>query len=184
MSLGYLCCLDYTWIRISSLFFCPASVNLWNPFPCYSLPLCCFSHPFRFRSISIHKAAFIAYTYRRGRGRGGQRVFLGNLKLFRKGQGEFLTDEAGGGGVLIFSPLIKKGSIFLWIFFIKEDHPNCSMLVESFLAHLLYKYTPYRTFIINIKASVFIVKQLQNFNEKFNLSSTGKLPILLCLAVK
>ena len=28
-----------------------------------------------------------------------------------------------------------------------------------------------------------MVKQLQKFNEKFNLSSTGKLPIFLCLAV-
>ena len=57
----------------------------------------------------------------------------------------------------------------MWIFLIKEDHPNCSMLEERLLAHWLYKYSPYRTFIINIKSSVFIVKQLQNFNEKFNL---------------
>ena len=69
---------------------------------------------------------------------------------------------------------MRQGSIF----FIKEDRPNCSMLEESLLAHLLYKYTPYRK-----KSRVFIVKQLQNFNEKFNLSSTRKLPIFLCLAV-
>ena len=45
----------------------------------------------------------------------------------------------------------------------KEDHPNCSMLEALLLAHLLYKYTPYRTFIINIKAKCFYCKA----NTKF-----------------
>ena len=45
------------------------------------------------------------------------------------------------------------------------------MLEERLLAHLLYKYTPYRTFIINIKVKCFYCKAttVQNFNEKFNL---------------
>ena len=59
------------------------------------------------------------------------------------------------GGLLIFSPLTKKGIIFFLIFFIKEDHPNYSMLEESLLAYLLYKYSLYRTFIINIKVKSF-----------------------------
>ena len=46
------------------------------------------------------------------------------------GREDFLTDE---GGVLI-----KKGSIILWIFLIK-DHLNYSMLEDSLLAYLLYK---------------------------------------------
>ena len=51
----------------------------------------------------------------------------------------------------------------------------------------------YRTFIITKKVKCFYCKanyfysvsqqQLQNFNEKFNLSFTGKLPLFLCLAV-
>ena len=110
-----------------------------------------------------------------------------------RGTGEdFLTDEGGGrGGVAkCFSPLIKKASIILWIFLIKEGHLNNSMLEDSLLAYLLYKYTLNRTFIINIKVKCFYYKaniafksthlQLQNFNEKFNLSLTGKLPIFLC----
>ena len=90
----------------------------------------------------------------------------------------------------LFSPLIKKGSIILWMFLIKEGHLNNSMLEDSLLAYLLYKYTLYRTFIINIKVKCFYYKanigfksahlQAQNFNEKFNLSLTGKLPIFLC----
>ena len=49
----------------------------------------------------------------------------------------------------------------------------------------------YRTFIITKKVKCFYCKanyfysvsqqQLQNFNEKFNLSLTGKLPLFLCL---
>ena len=73
------------------------------------------------------------------------------------------------------------------MFLIKEGHLNNSMLEDSLLAYLLYKYTLYRTFIINIKVKCFYYKafksthlQLQNFNEKVNLSLTGKLPILLC----
>ena len=51
----------------------------------------------------------------------------------------------------------------------------------------------YRTFIITKKVKCFHCKancfysvsqqQLQNVNEKFNLSLTGKLPLFLCLAV-
>ena len=41
---------------------------------------------------------------------------------------------------------------------IKQDHPNCSMLEGSLLAHLLYKYTPYRIFIINVKVKCFYCK--------------------------
>ena len=76
------------------------------------------------------------------------------------------------------------------MFLIKEGHLNNSMLEDSLLAYLLYKYTLYSTFIINIKVKCFYYKaniafksthlQLQNFNEKFNLSLTGKLPIFLC----
>ena len=55
------------------------------------------------------------------------------------GEEDFLTDE---GGLLNFCPpLIKKGSIILWIFLIKEDHLNYSMLEDSLLAYLLYNYT-------------------------------------------
>ena len=114
--------------------------------------------------------------YTAGGGEGGQ----GGRLL------KFLTDK-------FFSPLIKKGSIILWIFFIKEDHPNYSTLEENLLAYFLY---PRNTLFTGLslllkKSSVFIVKpilllsqqQLQNFNKKFNLSLTGKMPILLCLAV-
>ena len=51
----------------------------------------------------------------------------------------------------------------------------------------------YRTFIITKKVKCFYCKancfysvsqqQLQNVNEKFNLSLTGKLPLFLCLAI-
>ena len=77
-------------------------------------------------------------------------------------------------------------------FFIKEDYLNYSMVKESLLAYLLDKYTLYRTLTINITFKCFYCKankllssqqQLQNFNEKFNLSLTGKLPLFLCLAV-
>ena len=76
------------------------------------------------------------------------------------------------------------------MFLVKEGHLNNSILEDSLLAYLLYEYTLYRTFIINIKVKCFYYKaniafksthlQLQNFNEKFNLSLTGKLPIFLC----
>ena len=74
-------------------------------------------------------------------------------------------------------------------FFVKEDHPNYSMLEENLLAYFLY---PRNTLFTGLsllikKPSVFIVKlsqqQLQTFNKKFNLSLTGKMPISLCLAV-
>ena len=110
-----------------------------------------------------------------------------------RGEQDFLTDEGGGGGgglLNFFSPLIKKASIILWMFLLKEGHLNNSMLEDSLLAYLLYKYTLYSTFIINIKVKCFYYKaniafksthlQVQNFNEKFNLSLTGKLPIFLC----
>ena len=58
---------------------------------------------------------------------------------------------------------------------------------------LLFLKGFYRTFIITKKVKCFYCKancfyslsqqQLQNFNEKFNLSLTGKLPLFLCLAV-
>ena len=110
-----------------------------------------------------------------------------------RGEQDFLTDEGGGGGgglLNFFSPLIKKASIILWMFLLKEGHLNNSMLEDSLLAYLLYKYTLYSTFIINIKVKCFYYKaniafkstrlQVQNFNEKFNLSLNGKLPIFLC----
>ena len=64
-----------------------------------------------------------------------------------------------GGLLNFFSPLIKKGSMILWILLIKEDHLNYSMLEDSLLAYLLYKYTLYRTFIINnyYKSQVFLL---------------------------
>ena len=70
----------------------------------------------------------------------------------RGGGGRGILTDEGGGGVLLnfFSPLTKKGSIILWILLIKEDHLNYSMLEDSLLAYLLYKYTLHRTFIINI----------------------------------
>ena len=75
----------------------------------------------------------------------------------RGGEEDFLTDE-GGVAIFLFSPLFKKGSIILWIFFIKEGHLNYSMLEDSLLAYLLYKYTLHRTFIINIKVKCFYCK--------------------------
>ena len=90
-----------------------------------------------------------------------------------RGEQDFLTDEGGGGGgglLNFFSPLIKKASIILWMFLLKEGHLNNSMLEDSLLAYLLY-----RTFIINIKVKCFYYKaniafksihlQVQNFNE-------------------
>ena len=75
----------------------------------------------------------------------------------------------GGGGVAkFFSPLIKKASIILWMFLIKEGHLNNSMLEDSLLAYLPCKYTLYRTFIINIKVKCFYYKanrELKNHDE-------------------
>ena len=70
-------------------------------------------------------------------------------------------------------------------FFIKEDHPNYSMLEESLPAYLLYKYTLNRTFLFNIKVKCFIVKLIsfKSTTTDFNLSLTGKLPVFLCLTV-
>ena len=62
------------------------------------------------------------------------------------------------------------------------------MLEESFLACFINKLFTGLSLLIS-KSSVFIVKwlslsqqQLQNFNEKFNLPLTEKLPIFQCLA--
>ena len=99
-------------------------------------------------------------------GGGGQRVFLGNLKLFGKGQGELTKIfHRGweGGGANFFSTYEKRKHYFVDFFLIKEDHPNCSMLEALLLAHLLYKYTPYRNFIINIKAKCFYCKATTKF---------------------
>ena len=49
-----------------------------------------------------------------------------------------------------FSPLIKKASIILWMFLVKEGHLNNSMLEDSLLAYLPYKYTLYSVFIIRL----------------------------------
>ena len=67
------------------------------------------------------------------------------------------------------------------------------MLDENLLAYFLYpRNTLFTGLSLSIKKpSVFIVKlilllsqqELQNFNKKFNLSFTGKMPIFLCLAV-
>ena len=70
------------------------------------------------------------------------------------------------GVAIFFPPLIKKGILFLCFFFMKEDHPNYSMLEESLLAYLLYKYTLYRTFIINVKVTVFLLKSLFLLSEQ------------------
>ena len=122
-----------------------------------------------------------------GQGRGGgaqaQQIFS---NFWDNGDWpKFLTEEAVVGN--FFSPFIIKGSIVLWIFFIKEDYLNYFMLEESLPAYLLYKNTLYRTFIINGKVKCFQLlsqQQLLNFNEKFNLSLTGKLPLFLYLAVQ
>ena len=80
-----------------SLFFCQASVNLWTPFPFYSLPLRCFSHPFLFRFVSIHKAAFIMYTAGGGGGGRGAKGFSGKSHDQNKGDlPKFLTHWRGG----------------------------------------------------------------------------------------
>ena len=50
-----------------------------------------------------------------GRGGGGGRVFLGDHKLFGKGQGEFTRRGEGRG--LIFSPLIEERKHF-FVFFL------------------------------------------------------------------
>ena len=85
--------------------------------------------------------------------------------------------KVGGGGLLIFFfiHLLKKASIILWMRLLKEGHLNNSMPEDSLLAYLVYKYTLYRTFIINIKVKCFYYKaniafksthlQVQNFNE-------------------
>ena len=87
-----------------------------------------------------------------------------------------------------FLHLLEEEVLFCG-FFVKEDHPNYSMLEENLLAYFLY---PLNTLFIGLsllikKAVVFIVKlsqqQLQNSNKKFNFSLTGKMPISLCLAV-
>ena len=58
-----------------------------------------------------------------------------------------------------FLQLLKRNHFFVF-FFIKDDDPNYSMIEERLLAYLLYKYTLYRTFIINIKVTVFLLKSL------------------------
>ena len=78
--------------------------------------------------------------------------------MFTTGAGQIGTKW----GMLIFfppgahfgllSPLIKKGSIILWIFLIKEDHVNYSMHEESLLAYL------HLLLLIKKKSSVFIVR--------------------------
>ena len=76
------------------------------------------------------------------------------MEIDKGGLPKLLTDEKGVAN--FFPPLVKKGIIFLWIFFfIKEDHPNYSMLEESLPAYLLYKYTLNRTFLFNIKVKCF-----------------------------
>ena len=59
----------------------------------------------------------------------------GDLKFFGKRQRWGVTkifDRRRGGLLIFFSPLTKKGIFFfLDFFFIKEDHPNYSMLEES-----------------------------------------------------
>ena len=95
-------------------------------------------------------------------GGGGERIFGEDLKFFFEGvEGggyqNFVTDEEGVAN--FFPPLyIKIRSIVLWIFLTKEDHLNYSMLEESLLPYLLYKYTLYRTFITNIKVKCFYCK--------------------------
>ena len=78
------------------------------------------------------------------------------MEIDKGGLPKLLTDEKGVAN--FFPPLVKKGIIFLWIFFIKEDHPNYSMLEESLPAYLLYKYTLNRTFLFNIKVKCFYCK--------------------------
>ena len=153
MSLGYLCCVDW-WLNSDSLHVLYPSVDFsarppltYGPhFPVTPFPSV--ASLIHFGSASFQFTKLHSLCIPQGEGKRGQRVFMGNLKLFGKGQGEwpkFLTDE-GRGEVLFFSPLIKKRKHYFVDFFnlIKEDHPSCSMLEESLLAHLLYKYTPYR----------------------------------------
>ena len=181
MSLGYLCCLDW-WLNSDSLHVLYPSVDFsarppltYGPhFPVTPFPFV--ASLIHFWSSSFQFTRLHSLCIPQGEGEGGKGFFWEISNYLERDKGELTKIfDRRGGGVLIFSPLIKTRKLF---FFIKEDRPNCSMLEESLLAHLLYKYTPYRR-----KSSVFIVKQLQNFNEKFNLSSTRKLPIFLCLAV-
>ena len=79
-----------------------------------------------------------------------------------------------------------------------NEHSKHNYFVSPLAWHLTRNSLPflngfYRTFIITKKVKCFHCKancfysvsqqQLQNFNEKFNLSLTGKLPLFLCLAV-
>ena len=88
----------------------------------------------------------------------------GNWKLTRGFTKIF--DRRRGGLLFFFLHLLKKESFFCVFFFMKEDHPNYSMLEESLLAYLLYKYTLYRTFIINVKVTVFLLKSLFLLSEQ------------------
>ena len=69
-----------------------------------------------------------------GQGRGGgaqvQQIFSNFLEGDMADLPKFLTEEAVVGN--FFSLFIIKGSTVLWIFFIKEDHLNYSMLEEKF----------------------------------------------------
>ena len=50
---------------------------------------------------------------------GGKRMFGEISNFLERSKGE-------SGGLVFFSPFIKKGNIGLWIFFMKEDHLNYS----------------------------------------------------------
>ena len=130
-------------------------------------------------------------VYRRGV-EGGQKIFGGISNFFWKGKrGDLpkcLADE-GGRVAIFFLLLSKKEALFLDFFFLnKKGNSNYSMLEERFLARFINILFTGLSLLIS-KSSVFIVnwlpfsqQQLQNFNEKFNLPLTEKLPMFQCLA--
>ena len=130
-------------------------------------------------------------VYRRGV-EGGQKIFGGISNFFWKGKrGDLpkcLADE-GGRVAIFFLLLSKKEALFLDFFFLnKKGNSNYSMLEERFLARFINILFTGLSLLIS-KSSVFIVnwlpfsqQQLQNFNEKFKLPLTEKLPMFQCLA--
>lgn len=85
-----------------------------------------------------------------------------------------IFDRQRGGIANFFLHLLKEEVLFCG-FFVKEEHPNYSMLEENLLAYFLY---PRNTLFTGLsllikKPSVFIVKlilllsqqELQNFNK-------------------
>ena len=133
---------------------------------------------------------FEPMVYRRGV-EGGQKIFGGISNFFWKGKRGICQNfwQAKAGGLQFFFSSYQKRKHYFWIFFLnKKGNSNYSMLEERFLARFINILFTGLSLLIS-KSSVFIVnwlpfsqQQLQNFNEKFNLPLTEKLPMFQCLA--